>query len=65
MSDIAVSIIIPVYNAEKYIGRCVRSLFEQTLSHLEYIFVNDGSTDRSLEIVQQIMALYPRRVSQV
>ena len=36
-----VSVIVPVYGVEKYIGRCVRSLFEQTLEDIEYIFVDD------------------------
>ncbi len=39
-----VSVVVPVYNVEKYIGRCARSLFEQTLDEMEFIFVDDGST---------------------
>lgn len=45
-----VSIIIPVYNAEKYIPRCAEALSSQTYSDIEIIFVNDGSTDQSLEL---------------
>ena len=40
----AVSVIVPVYNTEKYLEECIRSLTEQTLSSLELIFVDDGST---------------------
>lgn len=47
-----VSIVVPFYNTEKYIGKCLDSLVNQTLSDIEIICVNDGSTDKSLEIVQ-------------
>ncbi|WP_321480790.1 glycosyltransferase family 2 protein [uncultured Bacteroides sp.] len=50
-----VSIIIPVYNVEKYMKRCVLSLFEQTLNSIEYIFVNDYSTDASMHILYQLL----------
>ena len=60
-----ISIIVPVYNVEDYIERCAKSLLEQTLSNLEYIFVNDCSPDKSLEILHQVIALYPQRASQV
>lgn len=56
-----VSVIIPVYNAEKYIERCVRSLFEQTLDDIEYIFVNDCTPDNSMEILHKVMEEYPKR----
>ena len=65
MSQMAVSIIVPVYNVEKYIGRCVCSLFEQRSDNFEYIFVNDCSIDKSIEILQQVMEKYPHRASQV
>ena len=41
------SVIVPVYNAEKYLDRCVRSIVNQTYKNLEIILINDGSTDRS------------------
>lgn len=45
-----ISIIIPVYNAEKYLGRCIESVINQTLKNIEIILVNDGSTDLSPKI---------------
>ena len=60
-----VSIIIPIYRVEPYIERCARSLFEQTLDSIEYLFVNDCTPDRSIEVLQQILSLYPNRQSQV
>lgn len=47
-----VSVIIPVYNAEKYISECIDSLLGQTLQQCEFIFVNDGSSDRSRLIIE-------------
>lgn len=56
-----ISIIIPVYNVEKYIERCARSLFEQTLDNIEYIFVNDCSPDESITVLRQTIEEYPNR----
>ncbi|MDR0967921.1 MAG: glycosyltransferase [Rickettsiales bacterium] len=47
-----VSVIIPVYNAEKFLRKCLESVLNQTFSDIEIICVNDGSTDKSLEILQ-------------
>ena len=46
-----ITVIVPVYNMEKYIERCLKSLLSQTLEDIEIIVVNDGSTDRSKEII--------------
>ena len=54
MQNPKVSIIVPVYNAEKYIERCVNSLKNQTLKDIEIILVDDSSTDASLEICNQM-----------
>lgn len=47
-----VSIIIPIYNTEKYLKKCIESIINQTYRYLEIILVNDGSTDESLKICQ-------------
>lgn len=49
---IKVSVIIPVYNGEKYLAECIESLLNQTLKECEFIFVNDGSTDQSKAIIE-------------
>lgn len=57
----SVSVIIPVYKVEKYIERCARSLFEQTLESIEFIFVDDCSPDQSIKILQSVLQEYPHR----
>lgn len=48
-----VSVIVPVYNVEKYLKRCLDSLINQTLSDIDIICINDGSKDSSLQILEQ------------
>lgn len=60
-----ISIIVPIYKVEKYIERCARSLFEQTLDDIEFIFISDCSPDNSVSIVKKIIQQYPQRLSQV
>lgn len=60
-----VSVIIPVYKAEQFIERCVRSLFDQTLDSIEYIFVDDQTPDDSIAIIHRILQDYPKRQAQV
>ena len=47
-----ISVIIPVYNVEKYLPECIDSILNQTFQDFEIICVDDGSTDRSLDILQ-------------
>ena len=52
-----ISVLVPIYGVEQYIERCARSLFEQTYPNLEYVFVNDCTPDRSMEILRQVLRL--------
>ena len=49
-----ISVIVPVYNVERYIEKCIRSILEQTFSDIEVIIVNDGSQDRSIDIIHNV-----------
>lgn len=60
-----VSVIIPIYNVEKYIARCAKSLLEQTLVDIEYIFVDDCTGDNSLDVLAEVLSHYPERLKQV
>lgn len=60
-----ISVIIPVYKAEPYIERCVRSLFSQTLDDLEYIFIDDCTPDNSISVLKAVLDEYPNRRDQV
>ena len=60
-----VSVIIPVYNVEQYMERCANCLFGQTLSDLEYIFIDDCSPDHSIEKMFEVLEQYPHRKQQV
>ncbi len=51
-----ISVIVPVYNAERFLTRCVNSILRQTHSNIELILVNDGSKDNSLALCQQLAA---------
>jgi glycosyltransferase involved in cell wall biosynthesis len=51
-----ISIIVPVYNTANYLDECVTSLLQQTYSNCEFIFINDGSTDGSLSILEKYQA---------
>lgn len=61
MNTMKVSIIVPVYGVEKYIERCARSLFEQTLDDIEYLFIDDCTTDSSIEVLHNVLSDYPLR----
>ena len=57
-----ISIILPVYNVAKYLSECMDSVLKQTYSDLEVICINDGSTDDSLEILEEYASLDNRVV---
>ena len=57
-----VSVIVPVYNVENYLERCLDSLVNQTLSDIEIIIVNDGSPDNSEKIINKYLNNYPNKI---
>ncbi len=59
MEEIKVSVVIPVYNAEKYLEQCLDSVFGQTLKEIEIICVDDGSTDQSNAILENYRCDHP------
>lgn len=62
---IRVSVIIPIYKVEAFIERCATTLMEQTLREMEYIFVDDATPDRSIQILEEVVARYHERKEQV
>ena len=52
--DEKISVIVPVYNVEQYLERCVDSIINQTYKNLEIILVNDGSTDNSGQLCDEL-----------
>ena len=59
------TIIVPVYGVEKYIAECAESLFSQTYSDIEYVFCDDCTPDRSIELLREVMERYPERKERV
>ena len=59
-----ITVIIPVYNVEKYLSNCIQSVISQSKKEIEIICVNDGSTDKSGEILDNFAAL-DRRIKVV
>ena len=60
---IKVSVIVPVYNMEKYLGTCLSSLVRQSLKDIEIIVINDGSTDNSLNIALEYQNMFPDNIT--
>ena len=57
-----VSVIVPFYNVEKYIDKCLNSLVNQTLEDIEIIIVNDGSKDNSETIAKEYASKYKNKI---
>ena len=60
MNNIRISVIVPVYNGEKYIKSCLESLVNQTLKDIEIICIDDGSTDNSFKILTEYENKYSK-----
>ena len=60
-----VSVIIPIFGVEKFIGRCAETLMRQTLKEVQYIFVNDCTLDNSMCVLKNVLSLYPERLDSV
>ena len=60
MADCKISIVIPVYNVEKYLRTCLDSVVNQTFKDIEIVIVNDGSKDGSLDILKEYESRYPK-----
>ena len=62
MSEIKVSIVVPIYNLEKYVPRCLDALVNQTLEDIEILCVDDGSKDSAGQIIEDYKKRYPNKV---
>jgi len=60
-----VSILVPIYNGERFIERCLHSLFGQTYENIQFVFVNDCTPDNSIKLLQTILLQYPHRQNHV
>ena len=60
-----VTYVVPVYNTEAFVRRCDVSLMEQTYPNIDYVFVDNASKDKSLDVLRQVVAKYPKRHSDV
>ena len=62
MNEIKVSIIVPIYNTETFLKKCIESIVNQTLQEIEIILINDGSTDNSHKICLEYTEKYPKKI---
>ena len=53
MTHSAITVLMPVYNSERYVARAVKSILDQTFRDFEFLVINDGSTDRSIDIIRE------------
>lgn len=61
MESPVVSLLVPIFNVESYIEKCLHSLFAQSFKSIEYVFVNDCTPDRSIEKLWTVLNQYPDR----
>ena len=57
-----ISVIVPVYNVENYLEKCLNSLVNQTLEEIEILVINDGSTDDSQKIIEVFQSKFPQKI---
>lgn len=57
-----ISVIVPVYNVENYLEKCLNSLVNQTLEEIEILVINDGSTDNSQKIIDEFQKKFPQKI---
>lgn len=58
--SISLTVVLPVYNAEKYVAEAITSILKQTYTQFEFLIINDGSTDKSLQVIQNTIGNDPR-----
>ena len=57
-----ISVIVPIYNVENYLEKCLNSLVNQTLQEIEILVINDGSTDDSQKIIEDFQNKFPQKI---
>ena len=57
-----ISVIVPVYNVENYLEKCLNSLVNQNLQEIEILVINDGSTDNSQKIIEVFQSKFPQKI---
>lgn len=65
MNEIKVSVIVPIYNTEKFLRKCIESIVNQTLQEIEIILINDGSTDNSHNICIEYAEKYSQKIKYI
>lgn len=60
-----VSILVPIYNVERFFAPCLNSIFSQTHKDIEYVFVNDCTPDNSMAVLKKVAANYPERMNDI
>ena len=58
-----ISILVPLYNVESFVRKCIDSVFSQTYQNLEFIFINDGSTDNTKVVLEQLLKEFPNKAT--